>query len=57
MQRSGLRLLALLGLLVLPILLAIGSQAIAERPGPPEVPATDLVVEISHAPNGGDDDE
>lgn len=38
MRHSPTRLLCLLGVMVVPMLLAIGSQVIAERPGPPEVP-------------------
>lgn len=37
MHTSTVRVLVLLGMLLVPILLALGSQAIAEQPGPPEV--------------------
>lgn len=37
------RLLVLLGLLTLPVLLALASQFLAERPGAPELPSRDPV--------------
>lgn len=43
----------LAALLVVPVLLALASQSLAERPGAPELPVTSVAVEIDPAPPAG----
>lgn len=52
MKQPGLRILVLLGLLAAPVLLAVGSQALAARPGPPEPPVRSPIVLDYATPEG-----
>lgn len=47
------RMLVLLGVLAVPVVLAIGSQTLASRPGPPELPETEPVTVSSSVSSSG----
>ena len=49
-MRLLMRLLVVVALLAVPLGLAVASQALADRPGPPAVPTTPVVIEQAGPP-------